>query len=125
MDSSEPSTSKSSLPTGIYGILENEAKGQVEWPFKTFSLDYGSMDPDEPSPDYFDAKIHPQWKYSFGTRQFVSPCEKSLAYWDYKYGVPYFYRRGFLRRNTNIQDQFEFCWNPEYDPYPKEKPPGM
>ena len=105
--------------------LQNSAESTADvWPFKKFTLDY-VQEPEELAPDYFDKKIHPEWKLSFGTQQFVTPCGKSLAYFDYKARTAHFYRRGFLRRNARIPEQFRFCWDPEFDPFPKPKLPGM
>ena len=112
----------------IYDV-QNSAKTTADpnenvWPFKNFTLDHVT-EPEELAPEGFDKKIHPEWKLSFGLQHFVSPCGKTLAWFDYKAGAPCFLRRGYLRRNERIPEQFRFCHDPDFDPFPKPKKPGM
>ena len=72
-------------------------------------------------PRNFDPQIHPQWKQAYGTDQFVEPGGKSIAYWEPKRGIAFFYNRGFLKKHPTLLGVSTFVDDPDYDPYPKKE----
>jgi hypothetical protein len=66
--------------------------------------------------------IHPQWEKVYDTFQFVDPStNESIAYWDYRQGIPYFYKYGYLRVHPKIKGKFAWAWSPMEDPFAAEK----
>jgi len=84
--------------------------------------------PNKPPPEGFVKFVHPEWLYSYGQMQFVEPGtigpeggnQISLAYWDYNYGRPFFYGRGFFFPNPRVEGDGKFTFDPENNPH-KEK----
>ena len=73
------------------------------------------------TPRNFDPRIHPQWKQVYGTDQFVEPGGKSIAWWEPKRGIAFFYDRGFLKKHPTLSGVSKFVDDPDYDPYPKKE----
>ena len=73
------------------------------------------------TPRNFDPKIHPQWKQSYGTDQFVEPGGKSIAWWEPVRGIAFFYNRGFLKKHPTLSGVSKFVDDPDYDPWPKKE----
>ena len=74
----------------------------------------------------FDKKRDPSWVSGHGTFQFVPPSTGvSIAFWHQEFNCPFFYDKGFLKKNPHQSGEFEWTWDPHYEPFKKKEEKGI
>ena len=60
----------------------------------------------------------PVWQSYKGTMQLIDPYnDQAIATWDCANNAAFFYGNGFLRKNPKVDTDYEFAWDPNYQPY--------
>ena len=76
-------------------------------------------------PDNYVPGKDPIWQSHKGTLQLVEPFnDQVIAIWDCTHNLPFFFNKGFLRKNPNQTDNYKFVWNPNEKPFADEEKKG-
>lgn len=77
-----------------------------------------------PTPDTARPE-NPEWQTVKGTLQLIDPLnDQAIAVWDSVHNLPFFFNKGFLRKNPNQKDDYKFVWNPNENPFSDEEKEG-
>ena len=76
-------------------------------------------------PDVFVEGQDPEWQTVKGNLLLIDPLnDQAIAVWDSVQNLPFFFKKGFLRKNQNQKDDYEFVWNPNKNPFADEEKEG-
>ena len=77
-------------------------------------------------PDVYVEGQDPEWQTVKGTLLLIDPLnDQAIAVWDTVHNLPFFFNKGFLRKNPNKKDDYKFVWNPNENPFADEEKEGI
>ena len=72
-------------------------------------------------PEGFDEEKYPSWDKVKKVTMLVDPVtDKPIAHWSTRGKAPFFFNRGYLRKNPLILGEHKFCHGPDERPYKVE-----
>ena len=79
-------------------------------------------------PDVYVEGQDPEWQTVKGTLQLIDPLnDQAIAVWDSVHNLPFFFNKGFLRKNhnRNQKDNYKFVWNPNENTFADKENKGI